>query len=165
MFHFSQGDMSYLICTLQKGKVYQSKLDLNFMEGDKVTFSTKGNGIVHLSGFLVPDEDEFGDMDMDDEEDESMDEEQVWVFKMSEAFLNCLTNWHSPRDFSADLRQKLEKTSKKSKPVKEEANGKKKPAKKVESEDEEDEDDSDAELDESGLAEVSFNATNNEIIT
>lgn len=74
---YSQDDNSYLLCTLQKGKQLQCQLDLNFAEGNKLCFSTKGNGIVHLTGFLIPEEDEFdedafGDMDMDESEDEEM---------------------------------------------------------------------------------------------
>ncbi|CRK88506.1 CLUMA_CG002258, isoform A [Clunio marinus] len=63
---------SYLLCTLQKGKVYQCPLDLNFQEGDKLCFSTKGNGIVHLTGFLTDEFDDFGDGmgELDDEESE-----------------------------------------------------------------------------------------------
>jgi len=60
-------DNVYLLCTLNKEKIPQFSLDLNFAEGDKICFSIKGEGIVHLSGFLIPDvEDEF----MEDEEDE-----------------------------------------------------------------------------------------------
>lgn len=50
-------------------------MDLNFQEGDKLCFSTKGNGIVHLTGFLI--EDDFDDMDMgmDEEDDEESEVE------------------------------------------------------------------------------------------
>lgn len=71
---YTQEENSYLLCTLQKGKVHQCPLDLNFQEGDKLCFSTKGNGIVHLTGFLIQDDD-FGFEDGMDEEDESVDEE------------------------------------------------------------------------------------------
>lgn len=72
---YTQDDNSYLLCTLQKGKVYQCPLDLNFQEGDNLCFSTKGNGIVHLSGFLIQDDfDEFGDMEgLSDEDDEALE--------------------------------------------------------------------------------------------
>jgi len=97
---YSHDDNSYLLCTLQKGKVYQCQLDLNFQEGDKLCFSTKGNGIVHLTGYLTEDEfDQFGDMD--DEEEESEQEVE-------------------------DLRQKLES---KKKQGKEQLQSKKKPGK------------------------------------
>lgn len=72
---YTQDDNSYLLCTLQKGKIFQCGLDLNFKEGDKLSFSTKGNGIVHLTGYLIPEDedfDDFGDMDMDDDEEEEV---------------------------------------------------------------------------------------------
>lgn len=73
---------SFLLCTLQKGKVNQCSLDLNF-DGDTVCFSTKGNGIVHLTGYLM--DDEFNGMDgldMDDEEDMSEEEEAAMDQKL-----------------------------------------------------------------------------------
>lgn len=71
---YTHDDNSYLLCTLQKGKIYQCPLDLNFKDGDKLCFSTKGNGIVHLTGFLMDDED-FFDEDMMGDEEESEEEE------------------------------------------------------------------------------------------
>lgn len=35
------------------------QLDLAFTEGETVAFFSKGNGTVHLSGYLMPDEDDF----------------------------------------------------------------------------------------------------------
>lgn len=72
---YTQDNNSYLLCTLQKGKTYQCPLDLNFQEGDNLCFSTKGNGIVHLTGFLIEDD----DFDQFDEEmmDEQDSEEEV----------------------------------------------------------------------------------------
>lgn len=71
---YSDGESTFLLCTLQKDKILQCSLDLNFAEGNTICFSTKGTGIVHLTGYMIPDED-FGDMDMDDE-DESADESE-----------------------------------------------------------------------------------------
>ena len=71
---YSDGESTFLLCSLQKGKELQCSLDLNFAEGDTVCFSTKGNGIIHLTGYMIPDDD-FGDMDMD-EGDESVDESE-----------------------------------------------------------------------------------------
>lgn len=62
---------NYLICTLQKGKWIQAQLDLNFREGDTVSFATNGPGHVHLTGYLIPDD----EMEMDDVEEEESDEE------------------------------------------------------------------------------------------
>lgn len=89
---YSDGESTFLICTLQKGKELQCSLDLNFAEGDTVCFSTKGIGIVHLSGYMIPDDD-FGDeMDLDDE-DESVDESE-------------------PEEAQLDLRELLQKKKK-----------------------------------------------------
>jgi FK506-binding nuclear protein len=63
---------NYLLCTLQKGKVMHCPLDLNFAEGDKICFSTKGNGIVHLTGYLVDQ-----DFDMDEESEDEIDDEEA----------------------------------------------------------------------------------------
>jgi FK506-binding nuclear protein len=69
---YSHENSSYLLCTLQKGKNIQCALDLNFAEGDELCFLTKGNGIVHLTGFLVPEEDfNYGEYDSDEEDEES----------------------------------------------------------------------------------------------
>jgi len=74
---YTHEENSYLLCTLQKGKVYQCQLDLNFLEGDKLCFSTKGSGIVHLSGYLHPEQDDFGDFDMDGEDDSEEEDEEM----------------------------------------------------------------------------------------
>ncbi|CAG9807935.1 unnamed protein product [Chironomus riparius] len=69
---YSHENSSYLLCTLQKGKNIQCALDLNFAEGDELCFLTKGNGIVHLTGFLVPEEDfNYGEYDSEEEDEES----------------------------------------------------------------------------------------------
>jgi FK506-binding nuclear protein len=70
---YTHDENSYLLCTLQKGKVFQCPLDLNFMAGDSLCFSTKGNGIVHLTGFLVEDMDDFEDMMDEEDEDEEVE--------------------------------------------------------------------------------------------
>lgn len=46
------------------------RLDLAFTEGETVAFYSKGNGTVHLTGYLIPDDDDFGDLQMDDGEEE-----------------------------------------------------------------------------------------------
>lgn len=73
---YSDGQATYLLCTLQKGKELQCALDLTFNEGDKLCFSTKGNGIVHLTGYLIPEEDFNYDPMMDDEESEEISDEE-----------------------------------------------------------------------------------------
>lgn len=65
-------DSTYLLCTLGK-KTPQVALDLNFDEGDQISLSTKGEGVVHLTGYLMPNEEDlFG---VDDDEEEEEDEE------------------------------------------------------------------------------------------
>lgn len=68
---------TYLLCTLGKDRP-QVALDLNFEEGDQISLATKGDGMVHLTGYLVPsEEDMFGGLgdDEEEEEDEEMEEE------------------------------------------------------------------------------------------
>uniref|UniRef100_A0AAG5D743 FK506-binding protein n=1 Tax=Anopheles atroparvus TaxID=41427 RepID=A0AAG5D743_ANOAO len=66
-------DITYLLCTLNKSMA-QVHLDHQFAAGDEISFATKGQGVVHLSGSVLPDE--FGDMD-GDEEDEEDDEMEM----------------------------------------------------------------------------------------
>lgn len=75
MLEESESAVPFILCNLNKGKMMQSVLDLNFMTGDRVTFFCKGNGIVHLSGYIVPDDDEYGQLD-DEEDDEDEEEEE-----------------------------------------------------------------------------------------
>lgn len=63
---------TFLLCTLNKERIPQCPLDLNFAEGDKISFSIKGEGLVHLTGFLIPDDDFMNDLD-DEEEEETND--------------------------------------------------------------------------------------------
>ncbi|XP_065076404.1 46 kDa FK506-binding nuclear protein-like [Ochlerotatus camptorhynchus] len=69
-------DSTYLLCTLGK-KTPQVALDLNFDEGDQISLSTKGEGVVHLTGYLMPNEEDlFGgedDEDLEEEEDEEVE--------------------------------------------------------------------------------------------
>lgn len=69
-------DNVYILCTLNKENDKQRSLDLNFAEGDKVCFSIKGEAIVHLTGFLIPDADDEFMEDLSDEEEESMTEKK-----------------------------------------------------------------------------------------
>lgn len=120
---YSDGQASYLLCTLQKSKDLQCRLDLTFNEGDKLIFSTKGGGIVHLSGYLIPEEDFNYDPMMDDEEDIDMSDEA------------------SEDEAVPDLREKL--TSKKKE--KEKASKKEQQKKKAPVEEDSDEEESDEE--------------------
>ena len=62
---------NYLLCSLKKSTTWQVPLDLNFQEGTKIAFTCNGNGHVHLTGYLIPDE----DLDLDELEEEEEDEE------------------------------------------------------------------------------------------
>ncbi|XP_049290691.1 46 kDa FK506-binding nuclear protein [Anopheles funestus] len=64
-------NITYLLCTLNKA-IPQVVLDQEFATGDEISFATKGQGVVHLTGNVLPD----GMDDMDDEEDEMEDEEE-----------------------------------------------------------------------------------------
>ena len=66
----SVDDQTYLLCTLRKNTVLQSALNINFTAGDKVTFFSKGNGIVHLTGSLL---ESFDDLHSDDDDDDMED--------------------------------------------------------------------------------------------
>lgn len=69
---------TYLLCTLGKDRP-QVALDLNFEEGDQISLATKGDGMVHLTGYLVPSEEDMfgglGDEEEDEEEDAEVEEE------------------------------------------------------------------------------------------
>ena len=45
-------EKSFLICTLKKNKICQVPLDLLISRGDAITFSSKGDGVVHLTGYV-----------------------------------------------------------------------------------------------------------------
>lgn len=67
----------YILCTLsKKNNVLQVPLDLVFSEGDNISFTS--NGVVHLTGYLVPNEDfegfdgmNYGQEDEEEEEEEN----------------------------------------------------------------------------------------------
>lgn len=75
---------NYLLCTLQKGKWVQVPLDLNFQIGDKVSFATNGPGHVHLTGYLVP-EDDLDLMEEEEDEDEEVPELETALSKKRKA--------------------------------------------------------------------------------
>lgn len=54
----------------------QVRLDLAFTEGESVSFYSKGHGTVHLSGYLIPDDDDFGNFPLGSEEEGEEDEEE-----------------------------------------------------------------------------------------
>ncbi|CAK9806070.1 39 kDa FK506-binding nuclear protein [Anthophora quadrimaculata] len=70
---------SYLLCNLKKSSAWQVPLDLNFQEGTKIAFTCNGHGHVHLTGYLIPDE----DLDLDELEEEEDEEVPQLVGKQS----------------------------------------------------------------------------------
>lgn len=89
MLEEGESNIPFILCNLQKPKVIQSPLNLNFVSGDRVTFFCRGNGTVHLTGYLITeDDDDFGvfgeegeeveeEEDEEEEEEEGVEEEQV----------------------------------------------------------------------------------------
>lgn len=68
---------TFLLCTLKKDVINQASLSLDFAVGEKLSFSTKGTGIVHLTGYLIPEDDMFmgdsdeeGDLDLSELQEE-----------------------------------------------------------------------------------------------
>merc|ERR1712191_36107 len=71
-----EGQQEYILCHLNKS-IKQESLDLNFQAGDVISLFTQGKGSIHLSGYLLG-EDEDDDMtlgEMMEEEGEDEDEE------------------------------------------------------------------------------------------
>lgn len=68
-------DSEYTLCTLEPNRNLQVQLDLMFGEGEQVTYYLKGEGTVHLTGYLVSDL--YDDYMNDEEEDEESSEEEV----------------------------------------------------------------------------------------
>merc|ERR1711981_607671 len=59
----------YMLCSLKYGSVMQVPLDLNFTEGEELALFINGKGVVHLSGYLNPDEPGYPELDSDSEGD------------------------------------------------------------------------------------------------
>lgn len=66
----SYDNKNYLLCSLKKNTTWQVPLDLNFQEGTKIGFTSNGHGNVHLTGYLIPDD----DLDLDELEEEEEDD-------------------------------------------------------------------------------------------
>merc|ERR1711894_429204 len=71
--YLEQDNEEFILCNLSQKNLNES-LDLNFSESEKICFRVEGGGTVHLTGYLVPQEDDpmypMGDISDDDEEDE-----------------------------------------------------------------------------------------------
>jgi FK506-binding nuclear protein len=75
----------FMICTLEPERNLQIPLDHMFVAGEEVTFFLNGEGTVHLTGYLVPDDyDDFDeDLDEEDEDEEASDEDSDSVQQVS----------------------------------------------------------------------------------
>lgn len=86
-----QDESEFLLCTLQHGKHLQQPLNIVFAQGQSISFSLNGSGTVHLTGYLMGDDEaieedpdwdettyeqeEVSEEESDDDEEESDDEE------------------------------------------------------------------------------------------
>ncbi|KAG8226992.1 hypothetical protein J437_LFUL000297 [Ladona fulva] len=68
-------DDKLILCNLSKNKCVQQPLDLNFQTGDEISFFTKGKATVHLTGYLIP-EDDVPELMSGEESDEEEEEEE-----------------------------------------------------------------------------------------
>ncbi|XP_075540519.1 46 kDa FK506-binding nuclear protein-like [Dermacentor variabilis] len=69
----------FLLCTLDQAHARQVALDLNFVEGEEVTFFLNGRGTVHLTGYLtdgLQDDDVSSDEEEEEEEEASLPDEE-----------------------------------------------------------------------------------------
>lgn len=78
MVMLEHGKAEFLLCTLDQGNSRQVPLDLNFVEGEEVTFFLNGKGTVHLTGYLtdgLQDDDESSDEEASLPDGEEQDQE------------------------------------------------------------------------------------------
>lgn len=66
-----QDKQEFLLCTLKPDTTFQVPLDLIFVEGQEVAFFLNGEGTVHLTGYVLPDEEDYGMDAFGEEEDDS----------------------------------------------------------------------------------------------
>ncbi|TRY63146.1 hypothetical protein TCAL_15260 [Tigriopus californicus] len=67
----------FIVCNLTKEGVMSDSLDLNFVAGEKICFRNVGTGTVHLTGYLMPDEEEMPSFFDEGEEEEESEEEEM----------------------------------------------------------------------------------------
>ncbi|WAR00809.1 FKBP4-like protein, partial [Mya arenaria] len=54
----------FLLCSLNHKSVFQQALDLNFNEGENVTFFINGHGTIHLTGYQLDEDEDFDAEDL-----------------------------------------------------------------------------------------------------
>jgi len=74
--YLEQDNEEFILCNLSDNNLNES-LDLNFTESEKICFRVEGGGTVHLTGYLVPEEDDamFPMEQMSDDEEDEIEEE------------------------------------------------------------------------------------------
>jgi len=67
--NLEQDGMDFILCTLKEETLYQQAVDLNFAQNDEIKFFLSGKGTVHLTGYVVTEEESEDDLyeDSDDE--------------------------------------------------------------------------------------------------
>lgn len=63
-------EKNYLLCTLNKNLVWQVPLDLHFHKGTKVSFTCNGQANVHLTGYIIMEDDEHDSYFSEEQTDE-----------------------------------------------------------------------------------------------
>ncbi|KAL4227672.1 hypothetical protein ACF0H5_013108 [Mactra antiquata] len=99
----------YLLCNLNSRNATQQPLDLNFSQGEEVKFFTVGPGTVHLTGYIV-DDDDLGMFDEGDDEEEDEEEEVPQLVPARKrksdsgdlASLKKKTKWLAPNELGDD---------------------------------------------------------------
>lgn len=79
MVMLEHGKAEFLLCTLDQAHARQVALDLNFVEGEEVTFFLNGRGTVHLTGYLtdgLQDDDVSSDEEEEEEDEASLPDEE-----------------------------------------------------------------------------------------
>jgi len=73
-----QDSSEFLLCSLQHGKLLQQPLNLVFNQGQTVTFFLNGSGSVHLTGYVIGDDEALEREEEDPDWDEtSMEQEDL----------------------------------------------------------------------------------------
>ncbi|KAK3608155.1 hypothetical protein CHS0354_034114 [Potamilus streckersoni] len=69
----------FLLCTLNHKHLLQQPLNLSFTEGEEVTFFLNGQGVVHLTGYLLEDhiDDGLEDFTLGTDEEKELEEEEM----------------------------------------------------------------------------------------
>ncbi|XP_066994492.2 46 kDa FK506-binding nuclear protein [Anabrus simplex] len=81
-------NQEYILCNLHKHKGIQCQLDLNFRTGSKIAFFSSGKSRVHLTGYVIEDEDEDSGLTGDVSDEELEEEEETSPVKDKKKLVN-----------------------------------------------------------------------------